>query len=115
MQTEILTDEQYKILSKKLLKTIGSHYKIVPLNTLKNPRYSLRRPIFITIEMDKDTVVASLDDIEAFAYADTEFEAINGLCQEIINIYEDLKADRKNLGPLPKKWLVYLEDVVKGK
>ncbi len=115
MQTATLTDEQYKILSKKLLKTIESHYKIIPLNTLKNPHYSLRRPIFITIETEKDTVIASLDDIEAFAYADTEFEAINELCQEIITLYNDLKEDRKNLGVLPKKWLEYLEDVIKRK
>lgn len=115
MQAEILSDEQYKTLSKKLLRTVGSHYKIVPLNTLKNIHYSLARPIFITIETEKDTIIAGLDDIEAFAYADTEFEAINGLCLEIINIYEDMKADRKNLGVLPKKWLEYLEDVIKSK
>jgi hypothetical protein len=115
MQADILSDEQYKTLSKKLLRTVGNHYKIVPLNTLKNTHYSLARPIYITIEIEKDTVIASLDDIEAFAYADTEFEAINGLCQEIIDIYEDLKADRKNLGVLPKKWLEYLEDVIKSK
>ena len=115
MQTETLTDKQYKILSKKLLKTIGSHYKIIPLNTLKTPHYFLRRPIFITIETEKDIVIASLDDIEAFAYADTEFEAINGLCQEIVNVYEDIKEDRKNLGVFPRKWLEYLEDVIKSK
>ena len=115
MQTEILTDEQYRALSKKLLKTIGNHCKIVPLNTLKHPSYSLLRPIFVTIETEKNAVIASFADVEAFAYADTEFEAINSLCQEIINIYEDLKADRKNLGVLPKQWLEYLEDVIKSK
>lgn len=115
MQAEILSEEQYKTLSNKLLRTVGSHYKIVPLNTLKHTHYSLIRPIFITIEIEKDTVIAGLDDIEAFAYADTEFEAINSLCQEIINIYEDLKEDRKNLGALPEKWLGYLEDVIKCK
>lgn len=115
MQAEILSDEQYKTLSSKLLKTVGSHYKIVPLNTLKHTHYSLLRPIFITLEIEKDTVIAGLDDIEAFAYADTEFEAINGLCKEIVNIYEDLKEDRENLGVLPEKWLGYLEDIIKNK
>lgn len=115
MQAEILSEKQYKTLSKKLLRTVGSYHKIIPLNTLKNTHYSLARPIYITIEIEKDTVLAGLDDIEAFAYADTEFEAINGLCREIVNIYEDMKADRKNLGVLPKKWLEYLEDVIKTK
>src|SRR4030066_1044399 len=105
MGTIILTDEQYKTLSKKLINTIEKHYQIIPLNTLKNIRFVLKKPIYITIEREKDVVIASLDDIEAFAYADTEFEAINRLCEEIINIYEDLQADRDNLGKFPKKWL----------
>ncbi|MGR3310879.1 MAG: hypothetical protein ACUZ77_08895 [Candidatus Brocadiales bacterium] len=115
MRTKILTDEQYKILSKKLIDSIEKHYKIVPLNTLKHPHYSLKKPIYITIETEDDKVIASLDDIEAFAYADTEFEAINSLCEEIIDIYEDLKKDKKNLGILPKKWLAYLKEVIETK
>jgi len=65
-----------------------------------------------TIETDGDNVVASLDDIEAFAYADTEFEAIDGLCEEIVALYEDLRKNRKNLGALPQKWLAYLDEAV---
>lgn len=116
MQTkEILTDKQYKVLSKKLIDTIERRYKVIPLNTLKHPQYSLKRPVYITIEIENDLVIASLDDIESFAYADTEFEAINSLCEEIINIYEDLKNDKENLGILPQKWLAYLEEVIESK
>lgn len=115
MQTKILTDEQYKFLSKKLMNTIERHYKVIALNTLKHPHYVLKRPIYITIEVDKAVFIANLDDIEAFAYGDTEYEAINCLCEEIINVYEDLKDDRENLGPLPKKWLEYLEDVIENR
>jgi len=115
MKASILSQDQYNALSRKLIKTIESRCRIVPLNTLKHPRYFLKRPLHITVEFDKDTVIASLDDIEAFAYADTEFEAVNSLCQEIINIYEDLREDRKNLGVLPKAWLEYLEEVIESK
>lgn len=115
MQTEILTDEQYRVLSKKLINTIEGHLKIIPLNSLKNSKYILKKPIYITIEKEKKTVIASFDDIEAFAYADTEFEAINSLCQEVIDIYEDLKADKNNIGILPKKWLEYLEEIIEKK
>jgi len=65
--------------------------------------------------MEEDKVTASLDDIEAFAYADTEYEAVNLLCKEIINIYEDLKVDKKNLGILPMQWLDYLEEIISSK
>ena len=115
MQTEILTDEQYRALSKKLINTIEGHLKIIPLNTLKHSKYILKKPIYITIEQEKNIIIASFDDIEAFAYADTEFEAINNLCQEIVNIYEDLREDKNNLGMLPKKWLEYLEEVIESK
>ena len=112
MQTNILTDEQYKMLSKKLINSIERHLKIIPLNTLKHPKHILIKPVYITIEMEKDVIIASFDDIEAFAYGDTEFEAINRLCEEIINIYEDLREDRENLGKFPKKWLAFLEEVI---
>ena len=115
MQAELLTDEQYRALSKKLINTIEGHFKIIPLNTLKHSKYILKKPIYITIEQEKNRIIASFDDIEAFAYADTEFEAINNLCQEIVNIYEDLREDKNNLGMLPKKWLEYLEEVIESK
>lgn len=115
MQTSILTDEQYKVLSKKLISSIEKHFKIIPLNTLKNNDYVLKKPLYITIDIEKNIVIASLDDIEAFTYADTEFEAINRLCEEIINVYEDIQQDRENLGKLPQKWLVFLEEFIERK
>jgi hypothetical protein len=115
MQTNILTDEQYRILSRKLINTLEAKCRIIPVNTLKSAKYVLKKPIYITLEKEKDIVIASLDDIEAFAYADTEFEAINLLCEEIVHLYEDLVEDRKNLGLLPQKWLQYLEEVLDRK
>ncbi|MDI6792142.1 MAG: hypothetical protein QME81_04655 [bacterium] len=113
METQVLTREQYKQLSKGLLKAIGEYQKIIPINTLKHPRYSLKRPIYILIEFEGGTVIASLDDIEAFAYEDTEFEAIDRLCEEIVDLYEDLKSEKEeNLGKLPKRWLAYLEEII---
>jgi hypothetical protein len=115
MPISILTDEQYKVLSKKLISSVEKHFKIIPLNTLKNNNYILKRPLYITIDIEKDIVIASLDDIEAFSYADTEFEAINRLCEEIINVYEDIQQDREDLGKLPQKWLVFLEEFIERK
>ena len=112
MQTDILTNKQYRDFSKNLIKAVEGRCRIVPINSLKKSGYTLTQPIYISIETDEDTVIASLDDIEAFAYADTEFEAINGLCDEIVALYEDLKANRNNLGILPEKWLDYLDSVI---
>ncbi len=112
MQESILTPEQYRDLTKKILHSVDRRFRIVPLNSLKNPKYHLKAPVYINLEYEEDQVVASFDDIEAFAYAETESEAINQLSEEIVNIYEDLQKDQENLGPLPNKWWQYLKEIV---
>ncbi len=91
MQESILTPEQYRDLTKKILHSVDRLFRIVPLNSLKHPKYHLKAPVYINLEYEEDQVVASFDDIEAFAYAETESEAINQLGEEIVNIYEDLQ------------------------
>jgi len=112
MQTEVFSKKQYKEFTKELIRSFEKR-KIIPLNTLKNDHYILEKPLYITLEIEDGVVIASLDDIEAFSYADTEYEAINKLSEEIVNLYKDLKEDRENLGPLPQKWLEFLEEVIR--
>ncbi len=115
MQEGILTADQYKDLTKKIIHSIDTRYRIIPLNSLKHPKYHLRVPVHITLEFEEDKVVASFDDIEAFSYAETNSEAINQLCEEIVQLYEDLQEDEENLGPLPQKWLHYLKEIIECK
>lgn len=115
MQESILTADQYKDLAKKIIHSIDTRYRIIPLNSLKHPKYHLRVPVHITMEFEEDKVIASFDDIEAFSYAETNSEAINQLCEEIIQLYEDLQEDEENLGPLPQKWLHYLKEIIECK
>lgn len=115
MQESILTADQYKDLTKKIIHSIDTRYRIIPLNSLKHPKYHLRVPVHITLEFEEDKVIASFDDIEAFSYAETNSEAINQLCEEIIQLYEDLQEDEENLGPLPQKWLHYLKEIIECK
>jgi len=79
---------------------------------LKDPKYRLKAPIHVTLEFDEDKVIANFDDIEAFSYADTASEAIDLLCGEIIQVFEELVEDRENLGTLPQRWLAYLEEII---
>jgi len=115
MQEGILTADQYKDLTKKIIHSIDTRYRIIPLNSLKHPKYHLRVPVHITLEFEEDNVIASFDDIEAFSYAETNSEAINRLCEEIVQLYEDLQEDEENLGPLPQKWLHYLKEIIECK
>jgi hypothetical protein len=112
VQTELLTEEQYRDFSRNLIRAVESRGRNLPLNSLKKSGYTLNKPIYITIETDRDAIIASLDDIEAFACADTEFEAVDALCEEIVALYVDLRKNRDNLGVLPQKWLAFLDDVI---
>ena len=109
MGIQAVESDAVSFYARKILKKIESNFKIIPLNSLRNEKYLLKFPIYITIEYDDGQVIASFDDVEAFAYADNEFEAVDLLCQEIIILYNELsEEDKDNLGPLPKKWLSIL-------
>ena len=104
--------EQVAFYARKILKKIESNFKIIPLNSLRDSRYTLKHPMYITIEYEDRQVIASLDDVEAFAYSDNEFEAINLLCQEIVFLYDDLNENKDQLGPLPQTWFSILQDFI---
>jgi hypothetical protein len=72
MPQTLLTSEQYRNLTKKIILSIENRYRIVPINSLKSREYFLKSPIYITLEYEKGNVIAGFDDIEAFSYADTE-------------------------------------------
>ena len=112
MQESILSLEQYRNLTKEIINSVDKRFRIIPLNSLKHPKYHLKAPIYINLEYEDDQVIASFDDIEAFAYAETESEAINQLSEEIINMYADLQESHDKLGPLPNKWWQYLKEII---
>ncbi len=112
MRQAVLTEQQYRDLTKQIVRSIEMKSRIVPLNTLNHPKYYLKTPVCISLEYDGDTVIAGFSDIEAFSFADTEYEAIGQLCEQIVMLFEDLASDEKALGPSPKKWLAYLREII---
>jgi hypothetical protein len=112
IQQPLLSKDQYRYLGKQIIRSIETTFRILPLNSLKHPKYRLKTPVYISIEFENDQVIASLDDIEAFAYAETTSEAIDCLCAEIVQVYEDLQENVDNLGPLPQKWFQFLEEII---
>ena len=108
----MLTSKQFQELKRDVISSMEGRYKIVPLNSLMHSRYNLAQPLYIVVEYGDDEVVASLNEIEAFASAPTEYEALELLCEEIVMLYEDLSAEPENLGKLPTRWLNYLEGVI---
>lgn len=114
MQSQISHDkEDVRRWSRQIVNEIRTDFKIIPLNSLKSADYLLARPLMILLEKEDDHYIASLDDIEAFHVAETEYEAINGLCEEIIQLHEDLSEPGSKLGPIPRRWLIFLKDYIK--
>lgn len=67
--------------------------------------YSLRWPITVVIEEYDEETVARLPEVEAFASAATEAEALALLKEDIIRLYEDLiSTPEEQLGTLPRQW-----------
>ena len=99
-------------MPQEIIHAVDTRNRIIPLNSLKQPKYHLKAPIHVILASEEDKVIASFDDIEAFSYANTASEAIDLLCSEIIQVFEDLLEDKENLGTLPQKWLAYLEDII---
>ncbi len=49
MQESILTPDQFKDLSKKIIHAVDTRHRIIPLNSLKHPKYHLKDPIRVTL------------------------------------------------------------------
>ncbi|HLP61546.1 MAG TPA: hypothetical protein VK186_22085 [Candidatus Deferrimicrobium sp.] len=112
MTLQAVEPDRVSYYARKILRKIETNFKIIPINSLRNSQYSLKSPIYITIEYENDNVIASFDDIEAFAYSDNEFEALDMLCEEIVILYQDLVENQENLGPLPRRWLSILQNFI---
>ena len=95
-------------------KGISASLKIVPFQQLRDERYVLLRPIWITLEYGTEVVTATCYDASAmFGHGDTEIEAIEDLCNALIQCYEDLSSDSDDkLGPLAKQLKNYLQTLV---
>ena len=77
--------------------------------------YELNIPIQIVLEEDETETVARIPELNIYASADTDTEAINALKHELIRLYEDLENSDRKLGPLPRSWLTILRRLIAKK
>jgi hypothetical protein len=83
------------------------------IRDLGNDAYSLKEPIGVVVETYEEEVVARWPELEAWASASTESEALAGLKQRICDDYQDLhKADAATLGRLPRAWQRILNTLI---
>jgi len=80
---------------------------------LGHEEYSLRWPIAVVIEEYDEETVARLPEVEAFASAATEAEALALLKEDMIDLYEDLTSTPEDqLGTLPRQWRAVLSRLI---
>lgn len=79
---------------------------------LGTSEYELTMPIQIVLEEYQDETVARIPELNLYASADTDTEAITELKHEVIKLYEHLVSSDRILGPLPKSWLETLRKLI---
>jgi hypothetical protein len=79
---------------------------------LGDNKYELSTPLQIVLEEGDEETVARIPELNLYASADTDSEAIQELKQEIIQLYDDLLGSERKLGPLPASWLQTLRNLV---
>jgi hypothetical protein len=108
----ILTIQKVKKVVKQAIAESLKNRNIM-ISDLKSDELQLIHPIPIFLEYDSDTVIANYYDTESFGYGDTDYEAINDLCRELVETYWDLKTSQGSLGFLPQKWWKHLQTIIR--
>lgn len=83
--------------------------------SLGNSKYELTIPLQVVLEEDDTETVARVPELNIYASADTDTEAIFELKRELITYYEHLRASKRKLGPLPQSHLETLKRLITEK
>jgi vacuolar-type H+-ATPase subunit I/STV1 len=79
---------------------------------LGDSQYELTGPIQIVIEEDEVETIARIPELNIYASADTDTEAINLLKREVVRLYEELENSDRKLGQLPRSWRAMLRRLI---
>ena len=81
------------------IREVAKRQKEQPYNifiqNLRHPTYRLRHSIPVSIERNDDTIIATYHDLDMHSKGRNVSEALDELCERIIQHYETLKADEK--------------------
>lgn len=86
--------------------------RMLAIHGLGSEKYSLRKPLLVTVEHYADEVVARLPEFDIYASADSEADALASLRRDVMDLYEDLRESEAELGGLPASWLRDLRDYI---
>ncbi len=85
----------------------------VELNELYSNRYTLKKPMPITLVYEDNSYVIMQDSLNVWAEERTLVDTERAIAQEIIALYERLSGiDKSKLGPYPKELLSFLRNYI---
>ncbi|MBN1348613.1 hypothetical protein JXJ21_04325 [candidate division KSB1 bacterium] len=113
MTTELKTKESERNHTAPNLLLAGSdRQKTIQVKTLNHPNFELRQPLVITVQEDRQNIIANYNELDSFGCGCTESEAVVDLLNEIIETYVDLESEEKALQPTAKRLWNHLQNVV---
>lgn len=90
----------------------GSRAENIFIQNLRNPSYRLIQSIPITLVYEQDEVIARYDDVGLYGSGELRQDALNELCESIIDYYETLSEEKNKLGPLPQSHWEFLKEII---
>lgn len=95
-----------------LLGLMRERSEAILIQNLRNPHYRLMQPIPVTIKEAQNEVVARYEDAGLYGSGEFRQEAINDLCESIVDYYETLSQEQGNLGPLAQAHWDFLKNII---
>ena len=105
-------EKEFRKFKKEQSQSKSPVLKEVKIINLGYERIRLKREIPILLEVYNDEVIATFVDAEVTGFGETEAEALDHIKENIVSLYNELIEDENNLGPLPKRWLLVLRDII---
>jgi|SRR3989339_796363 len=79
---------------------------------LRSDKYRLVLPLPVTLSIENDIYAVTTYDLNMFGYGESEDEAIQDLCDAIVEYYEELEDNQNCLGKVPAQHKHFLDQMI---
>ncbi len=113
--TNIMThDAVVAALARSLNKVISANQSRVLISDLPTRDFALKTPLSVIVAEDDGEYRAEIPEVELYAFARTDREAISELLEEFVDLCREIltKLDVE-LGASAKRWKQFLASIVK--
>ena len=84
----------------------------IQIGDIRNSRYALRNPLYVTLEEDEEGAMAYSYDLNTYGYGITTDAAIQDLCESVVELYEALSEDKDKLAGPALQQFQYLSRIL---